>query len=548
MNAAADFRQERHELDTILASGILNRAPNLAHLLTYVCAKYFEGNAEQIKEYNIAVEALGRPPDFDQKRDSIVRVEAHRLRKRLREYYEAEGADHAIRIDIPPGQYAPRFQPAQAPLPSLSPEALVSQGDLGIELAIAPDEAQAQAHGQAELEVPALVLGSIDLTSVDLRPTNLIVPVPDRTVDYKIRNAVLGAVLLLAFVSVAVALWRPQEKGTVKTALSPPTASGVIANQLAVRILAGRQNGDYTDRLGRVWWSDRYFQGGTVFESQDHPIFGTREPSIYQSRREGSFTYDIPLPPGVYELRLHFAETLYGENNVAGGGESSRVFNVWINDKEALHEFDVLSEAGPSTADIRTFKDVSPQADGKLHLRFEPFSNPPLLSAIEIVQGTPGKLRPIRMVALDRVYVDKRGCAWEPDGYARGGQLIVRTKPVEGVPDPELYRGERFGNVRYVVPVPPGRYTATLYFAEAWFGPATPAGGGAGNRVFDIFFNGVAMRRGFDVFKEAHGAGRGLTWSAHGLEPDAQGKLNIALTPVRNYACVNAVEILDEAK
>jgi hypothetical protein len=72
MQAAADFRQERHELDSILASGILNRAPNLAQVLTYVCTKYFEGAAEQIKEYNIAVEALGRPADFDQKRDSIV--------------------------------------------------------------------------------------------------------------------------------------------------------------------------------------------------------------------------------------------------------------------------------------------------------------------------------------------------------------------------------------------------------------------------------------------------------------------------------------------
>src|SRR2546423_9905543 len=130
MQAAADFHREKHELDAILASGILNRAPNLAHLLSYVCAKYFEGAAEQIKEYNIAVEALGRPADFDQKRDSIVRVEAHRLRKRLREYYEADGADHAIRIDIPPGQYAPRFLPATAPLTSLSSETLASPNDL----------------------------------------------------------------------------------------------------------------------------------------------------------------------------------------------------------------------------------------------------------------------------------------------------------------------------------------------------------------------------------------------------------------------------------
>src|SRR5438874_1592645 len=109
MQATADFRQERHELATILESGILNRAPNLAQLLTYVCAKYFEGAGSQIKEYNIAVEALGRPPDFDQKKDSIVRVEAHRLRKRLRQYYESEGSARALRILIPPGQYVPQF-------------------------------------------------------------------------------------------------------------------------------------------------------------------------------------------------------------------------------------------------------------------------------------------------------------------------------------------------------------------------------------------------------------------------------------------------------
>src|ERR1044072_6986223 len=109
MHPAADFRQERQELDVILASGIFNRAPNLAHLLTYVCTQYFQGTGEQIKEYNIAVEALGRPANFDQKRDSIVRVEAHRLRKRLQEYYTSEGADHQLHIALPPGNYVPQF-------------------------------------------------------------------------------------------------------------------------------------------------------------------------------------------------------------------------------------------------------------------------------------------------------------------------------------------------------------------------------------------------------------------------------------------------------
>ena len=129
MPTSADFAQERHELERVLASGIFSRAPNLAQLLTYVCSKYFEGTAEQIKEYNIAVDALGRSPEFDQKRDSIVRVEAHRLRKRLREYYDSDGADHPVRIEIPPGQYAPQFLPQAAPVASLSPVAVVAQGE-----------------------------------------------------------------------------------------------------------------------------------------------------------------------------------------------------------------------------------------------------------------------------------------------------------------------------------------------------------------------------------------------------------------------------------
>jgi hypothetical protein len=56
------------------------------------------------------------------------------------------------------------------------------------------------------------------------------------------------------------------------------------------------------------------------------------------------------------------------------------------------------------------------------------------------------------------------------------------------------------------------------------------------------------LRYNFDVFKEARGNFRGATFSAHGLEPDAQGKLNISLVPTRNYACVSAIEVLDESK
>ena len=116
MHTVVPFEQERREIETVLASASFSRAPSLAQLLTYICNRYFAGDADQIKEYNIAVEALSRPAEFDQKKDSIVRVEAHRLRRRLREYYATEGASHAIHIVVPSGQYVPRFVPREVEL------------------------------------------------------------------------------------------------------------------------------------------------------------------------------------------------------------------------------------------------------------------------------------------------------------------------------------------------------------------------------------------------------------------------------------------------
>src|SRR5580658_7134304 len=109
MATTVQWAAERAEVEAILRSGIFNRAPNLDAFFRYICERQFQGEADEVKEYSIAVEALRRPPDFDQKKDSIVRVEAHRLRKRLGEFYATDGASHTVRITIPPGQYIPHF-------------------------------------------------------------------------------------------------------------------------------------------------------------------------------------------------------------------------------------------------------------------------------------------------------------------------------------------------------------------------------------------------------------------------------------------------------
>src|ERR1019366_5430067 len=100
---------QRAELDAVLHSEHFTRAPTLAHLLSYLCEKFLAGEAYQIKEYSVGVEVFHRSSSFDQNADSIVRVEANRLRKRLAAYYAGDGATHRLQISFPLGQYVPEF-------------------------------------------------------------------------------------------------------------------------------------------------------------------------------------------------------------------------------------------------------------------------------------------------------------------------------------------------------------------------------------------------------------------------------------------------------
>jgi hypothetical protein len=109
---ASKTSAERAEFERIVQAGIFPPHSNSARLLEFVCRKYFEGD-DNVTEYTIATEALNRRPGFTPKQDSIVRVEAHRVRKRLQEFYKPEGAGHLLQLTIPVGSYLPVFVPAE---------------------------------------------------------------------------------------------------------------------------------------------------------------------------------------------------------------------------------------------------------------------------------------------------------------------------------------------------------------------------------------------------------------------------------------------------
>jgi adenylate cyclase len=97
-----------HHLDQALSSPLFRKAERQARFLRFVVDAALRSPAAPIKEFEIAVAVYDRRVDYDPRTDPIVRVEAARLRARLREYYEVSPPER-VRIDIPKGQYVPLF-------------------------------------------------------------------------------------------------------------------------------------------------------------------------------------------------------------------------------------------------------------------------------------------------------------------------------------------------------------------------------------------------------------------------------------------------------
>jgi len=502
---------ERAELQSVLQSPLFARSPTLSQLLSYLCEKTFAGETEQIKEYSVALDVFDRRDTFDQDTDSIVRVQANRLRKRLSEYYAAEGAGHAIQITIPVGQYVPQFRRVEI-----------------------PDRVDA-------------------LKSV---------PEPRaRDLEWFRRRRVIWfsgiAVILLVGLVVAAFLVRekPSPRSAATSYAQQPTEAPVgLPVGEEVHILAG-SNRKYVDHAGKLWSPDSYFSGGGAVPGTAQHIWRTQDAIIYRSSRQGDFAYNIPLKPGTYELHLHFAETLYGPENAGGGGEGSRTMTVTANGETLLRDFDVLADAGGErTAEVKVFHDVSPAADGQLHLSFASGrSGSAMVSAIEILPGVHGQIRPVRILARDVPYYSNDSRWWSPDIYFKGGQLSSSQEPAVDTDDPEFYETERWGHFSYAIPVAPGRYTVTLHFiehhaADTFDRAAVPAAGSAAasqDRVFNVFCNGKTVIDGLDIVKEV-GENQPLVRKIKGLEPNAQGKLLLEFVPVTRYATVTAIEVVPE--
>lgn len=99
----------REQLDRMLEATAFAQAGRHSRLLRYLVERTLAGEGDQLKEYVLATEVLGRPDTYDPRLDSGVRVEVRRLRSRLEEYYGGPGAVDPVILMIPLGSYAPEF-------------------------------------------------------------------------------------------------------------------------------------------------------------------------------------------------------------------------------------------------------------------------------------------------------------------------------------------------------------------------------------------------------------------------------------------------------
>ena len=528
-------RAVQAELNRLLESSAFRTSKRCREFLEYIVQHTISGPNGSLKERSIGVELFQLPQDFDAGQHTIVRVTANEVRKKLAQHYLAEnGTYHPVRIGLPPGSYSAEFR---WEIPAVEAPAAETQAAAPT----APETPLSQTPAEA---LPA-----------EMPPAETHLPARPNWLSHRM-IAGTAAVLVLAG-AFAGWRWRAVYPMSVDAKSTPvfnpsPTATAAVEN---LWMIAG-STAPYVDRSGRTWGPDRFFSGGNVLVRPSERIFRTLDPDIYRHLRSGDFRYDIPLQPGNYELHLFFAETgLADFISAESSGEGQRVFRVSANGKPLLTAFDVVADAaGSNIADERVFRNISPAADGFLHLSFNSMRSTAMLSGIEVLPASAGKARPVRIRAgWTSSWQDSAGQVWQSDSYFLGGNALVRTtNPAQGsnsiAPDMALYASERWGHFSYAVPVAEGRYRVTLKFCEGHYGKRNTGKGGPGSRVFDVYCNGVALLRGFDIIQEAGGEGQPIDRSFSAIRPNAQGKILLTFVPVAGMACVNGIEVVDDSK
>jgi len=156
--AVADTRKSL--VERVAGSRYLSRSARLRDLLLYLSDRVLDEHATEIHEQEVGHKVFGRSKDYDTSSDNIVRVHASMLRKRLDQYFAAEGAGEPLILEIPKGNYAPAFRMRAEPEIETPPASAPSGLDAAPEvIPLPPVESPARRN-------PAWLVGALAFTTV----------------------------------------------------------------------------------------------------------------------------------------------------------------------------------------------------------------------------------------------------------------------------------------------------------------------------------------------------------------------------------------------
>ncbi len=282
--------------------------------------------------------------------------------------------------------------------------------------------------------------------------------------------------------------------------------------------------------------ADDDFSGGTV-SSRNNTIdmsgvskLNPAPAAVYRTSRFGNFTYTLPgFALGKSNLiRLHFAETFW----TAAG---KRKFNVSINGKQVLKDFDIFVAAGGANKALIQEFTAMPDASGKYVIQFTNVLDNAFVAGIEVQPTGAPQSTQIHAGGLSTgAFADDVGFS---GGSTRTRTNTITTSGVVHAAPANLYQSQRFGNFSYTVPgfAPSSTNTVRLHFAETHWTAA-------GLRKFNVKINGKPMLSNFDIFAAA-GANKAVVREFR-TEADASGQYKIEFSTVIDAATVSGIEVL----
>lgn len=174
--------------------------------------------------------------------------------------------------------------------------------------------------------------------------------------------------------------------GGTQSAASTEAAATTPAGAGTPTRLDSGSGSDYSSTSGALFRADAFFTSGGTFTAPGRTITGTSDPALYRSERWGTFTYAIPVVPGTYDVRFHFAELYWGTS--VPGGVGSRIFGMDIVDtglNPDLANIDITARVGRNAALVLTVPDVQ-VSDGTLNIRsVNGSADDPTVAAIEVI-------------------------------------------------------------------------------------------------------------------------------------------------------------------